>query len=343
MRQSLTKIKEIPWFWWIIYALAVQVVAVLGAYFWLRSYADSPGPLAAGEKIEIVVAPGSSQELIQQLLAAGRVITSDSRFGFLARNMGVDRQLRAGEYCFQGPVTPRQVLAKLAAGDVVLHPVTIPEGLTIYQIGDLLAANFHLDRERFLALVTDQNFVKKNGLSGKSLEGYLFPDTYNFVRGQNEEAVIQMMTARFFKVYDELLATMPAPPSLTRETVVILASIVEKETGLVAERSLIAAVFLNRLEKGMYLQADPTVIYGLKKFDGNLTRKDLDDPSPYNTYRRKGLPAGPICNPGRESLASVLRPAAEDYLYFVSRNDGSHFFSKTLTEHNRAVYRFQKK
>ena len=334
--------RQIKWLWWVIYALAVQVVVFAGVYFWFWSYAGAPGPLAAGQKREIIIPPGSSLARIQQILADREVITPDVRFKFLARKLGVDQRLRAGEYLFAGPVTPRQVLTKLAAGDVILHPVTIPEGVNIYQIADILAKNSHFTRQRFLELATEQKFVAETGLPGSTFEGYLFPDTYNFTTSQTEEDVIKMMTDRFGRVYNDLLKSLPARPALTRHEVVTLAAIVEKETGLAAERPLIAAVFLNRLQKGMYLQADPTVIYGLKKFDGNLTRRDLRDPTPYNTYRRKGLPAGPICNPGRESLAAVLQPAAENYLYFVSRNDGSHYFSKTLKEHNRAVYRFQK-
>ena len=334
--------KPVGWLWFIIYALAVQVVVFLGIYFWFWSYADAVGPLAAGQKAEVIIPPGSSLDRIQELLDEKKIIIPDSRFGLLARKTGVDQRLRAGEYLFCGPVTPRQVLKKLADGEVILHPVTIPEGVNIYQIADILATNSRFDRQRFLDLVTDQEFIKKTGLAGKSLEGWLFPDTYHFIRSQDEEDVIKMMTDRFRKIYDELLAGLAEPPAMTEKQVVTLASIVEKETGVAAERPLIAAVFLNRLQKGMYLQADPTVIYGLKKFNGNLTKKDLRDPTPYNTYRRKGLPAGPICNPGRESLAAVLHPADANYLYFVSRNDGSHYFSKTLTEHNRAVYRFQK-
>ncbi len=334
--------KKLKWLWWIIYALGVQVIVFLGAYFWFWSYADDAGPLVVGQKTEIIIPPGSNMDLIQQLLVEREIVRPDIRFALLARRMGVDQRLQAGEYFFCGPITPQQVLVKLAAGDVVLHPVTIPEGLNIYQISDILAKKCHLDHSRFLDLVTDRNFIMKTGIQADSLEGYLFPDTYHFVRSQNEEAVIKMMITRFDQVYNELLKALPEPPSLTRKQVVILASIVEKETGMAEERPLIAAVFLNRLQKGMYLQADPTVIYGLKRFDGNLTGKDLRKLTPYNTYRQKGLPKGPICNPGRDALAAVLHPADENYLYFVSRNDGSHYFSKNLTEHNRAVYRFQK-
>ncbi len=334
--------KTVKWLWWIIYAVAVQIVVFLAVYFWFLNYADSPGPLAFEQKTKVVIPPGSSLGVIQQLLAEQKIVNPDMRFDLLARKMGVDQQLRAGEYFFSGPVSPRQVLAKLAKGDVILHPVTIPEGVNIYQLADILTEKCQVDRRHFLDLVTDPDFIKKTGMAGESLEGYLFPDTYHFVHSQDEGKIIKMMMDRFSQVYDELLAALPGAPSMTRHQVVILASIVEKETGMAKERPVIAAVFLNRLRKKMFLQADPTVIYGLKKFDGNLTRRDLRNPTPYNTYQRKGLPAGPICNPGREALAAVLHPAEEDYLYFVSRNDGSHYFSKSLTEHNRAVYRFQK-
>ena len=201
-------------------------------------------------------------------------------------------------------------------------------------------------KEEVLALIHDQKFISSLGLSLSSLEGYLFPDTYLLTRGKSAESILAMMVGRFLDVYSKILAeagkkdSAEKPPN--RHEVVTLASIVEKETGVAEERGLVAAVFVNRLKKNMLLQADPTVIYGIQKFDMALTRKDLKTPTAYNTYMQKGLPAGPICNPGRDSLLAVLHPAETSYLYFVSKNDGTHQFSRTLKEHNKAVRMFQR-
>ena len=192
-----------------------------------------------------------------------------------------------------------------------------------------------------MSLVRDKTRVASYHIDGPSLEGYLYPDTYLISRDLDARELVDLMVRRFWKVFNDLIRGQKRDMSL-RE-IVTLASIVEKETGLAEERPVIASVFLNRLKKRMRLESDPTVIYGLKNFDGNLKRKDLRTPNPYNTYTNHGLPPGPIANPGRESLMAVINPAETDYLYFVSRNDGSHCFSTTLKEHNRAVVRYQKR
>ena len=187
----------------------------------------------------------------------------------------------------------------------------------------------------------DEGFAASHNIDGPSTEGYLFPDTYVLSKGMGARQILDLMINRFWQVFNSLVQGRDLPMSI-RE-IVTLASIVEKETGLAEERPVIASVFLNRLKKRMRLESDPTVIYDLKDFDGNLTKKHLQAPSPYNTYRHLGLPPGPIANPGRASLEAVLKPAQTSYLYFVSKNDGSHFFSSTLKEHNRAVVRYQKR
>ena len=332
-------------YWLLIGALGFLFL-FFAVFLWFRSYGDTPSPLDADTSVELLVPSGAGLGQIEQILVSKKIIRDDLRLRLLARSMDVAHRLRAGEYRFNGGMTPRQVLSKLAKGDILHHPVTIPEGSNIHQIGDILSQEGWVEKEYFLRLSRDPDFITQFSIPATSLEGYLFPDTYHLFQGQSAEDIIIMMVDRFRRVQRELIDSMlpdSTNPELTSHQQVILASIVEKETGLPEERGKIASVFFNRLKRNMRLQTDPTVIYGIKNFDGNLTRKDLRTPSPYNTYMIKGLPAGPICSPGRAALAAVLQPEQGSFLYFVSRNDGSHYFSKNLTEHNRAVYRFQKK
>jgi UPF0755 protein len=272
------------------------------------------------------------------------VIRDDIRFRLLARLTGKAQVLKAGEYIFAAGMSPYQVLHLLAEGKVVQRPVIIPEGMDLKRIANILTTDGWVDRDRFLELSRQQTLIRDLGLHVDSLEGYLFPDTYYLSRGnQDEDGIIRMMVARFQKVYKEIRAAVPGPPHLSQHEVLTLASIVEKETGLDQERPLVARVFLNRLHEGMRLQADPTVLYGRdQSATGDLTRQDLATPTPYNTYMIHGLPPGPICSPGRAALMAVLQPAEGDFLYFVSRGDGSHYFSRTLAEHNRAVARYRR-
>lgn len=248
--------------------------------------------------------------------------------------------LKAGTYAFTGPYRLADVFEDLETGRVEQVSVTLPEGLTARQMGPLLEAAGVTPAAGFVALAYDPAAPARWGLPGPSLEGFLYPDTYRFGRGQPPERVAAVLIARFREVSGELAAAAPSP-RLDLLSWVTLASMVEKETAAASEKPTIAAVFLNRLGKGMRLESDPTVIYGLEKFDGDLRREDLRRDTPYNTYTRRGLPPGPIANPGRESLAAVLRPAPTPYLYFVSRNDGTHVFSETYPEHRQAVRRYQ--
>ena len=325
-----------PLFLWAA-ALVLLVALAAGAWFW--SWATSPLPFRTATVV--FIPRGSGVQRITEILAGKGVLANDPRFPLLARVTGLGSRLRAGEFRLPPGLTPLEILRLLEQGRVVQHRITIPEGWTVHQVASLLAARGWVDATRFLALARDARFISSLGLHVPSLEGYLFPDTYVLVRGAtDEQRILGMMVSRFLAVWQDLAAD--ADTTLTRHQVVILASIVEKETGAAPERPLIARVFLNRLARGMRLQSDPTVIYGLDSFDGNLTRRDLRNNTPYNTYVISGLPPGPICNPGRAALAAVLHPADSDALYFVSRNDGTHQFSRTLREHNRAVRRYQR-
>ncbi len=236
---------------------------------------------------------------------------------------------------------PLDILKVLTTAETLQHKITVAEGLNAKEIAALYAMNNWCTVEEFLKLIHDREFLDSLGFNKiNSLEGYLYPDTYYLTRVPSIGAaeIIRKMVERFNQIWRELDAD-----SEYQNEVVILASIVEKETANPSERARIAAVFKNRLERGMKLQSDPTVIYGIPQFNGNITKKDLKTKTPYNTYAIKGLPVGPISNPGKEAIAAVLNPTDENFLYFVSKNDGTHHFSTTLKEHNRAVRKYQRK
>jgi len=323
----------------LFWALALFIVAGLAAGAWFGLYVTTPVP--GNDEVIVVIPKGAGVRQIKQILGKQGVIRDDVRFLLLVRLVKEGKRLRAGEFQVPLGLTPLQVLRFLVAAKPVHYRVTVPEGWTMEQIADIFARNHWVDPEKFLQLCRDKEFIQGLGISADSLEGYLFPETYTLVRGEvDEKSLITTMVHRFFTVWEGL--EKPGDRRLNRHQLVTLASIVEKETGVAGERPVIAGVFYNRLKRGMRLQSDPTTIYGLKDFNGNLTRADLKKETPYNTYVIAGLPPGPICNPGRAALEAVLHPSEVPYYYFVSKNDGSHFFSITLKEHNRVVYKYQK-
>jgi peptidoglycan lytic transglycosylase G len=309
---------------------------------WLASYAWQKAEGERSETVTVIIPMGTSVRQISKILGDGCLVDDDVRFLILARYLGLSAKLQAGEFALHQGQTPGELLRELASARPIQHVVTIPEGLTIDDIAGIFASGGWCDRDEFIQLAKDPEFLKSLDLASKAnLEGYLYPDTYHLTRnGHSAADFLRMLVHRFFVVWQGL--EVGAPTALSSYEVLILASMVEKETGRASERPLIASVFLNRLQKRMRLQSDPTVIYGLEDFSGNLTRNHLRSPSPYNTYTLDRLPAGPICNPGAESLAAVLHPVKSKYLYFVSKNDGSHYFSRSLREHNRAVHKYQR-
>jgi UPF0755 protein len=294
----------------------------------------------------VTILPGTAFTDIARMLE-GRGIVRDRRtFYLLARLQDAIPKVKAGEYEVHTNMTPSEVLAKLARGEVIKYPITIPEGFNLFQISEVLDKAGVCSPKAFMDKVRDPNLIAALEFEGESLEGYLFPDTYNFPKGFGEEPVIRQMVLRFNNIYAPL-AKRAEEMGLSRRDVVILASMIEKEAIDDQERPLISAVFHNRLHRGMALQSDPTAIYGMKREksrnDGRITRQDLMKKTPYNTYQMTGLPKGPIANPGVKSLHAVLNPADVNYLYFVSKNDRTHYFSSTLEEHNRAVNRYQRR
>lgn len=312
---------------------------------WIGAYIFTPAPAVNQHEVSVVIPPNLFFPAIEQKLIAAGVVQQDARFLLAAHLMGAASSLKAGEYIFTGQPSPHKVLRKLNKGSMVQRSLTIPEGVNLKQIAALLGDGGWLNPNRFLGLCHDHDFIAKLGLNVTTLEGYLFPDTYLFERGGHDAAtIIKTMVGQMRKVLTETGAESGLPQAqLNVHEILTLASIVEKETGQTLERPLIARVFLNRLRRGMKLQTDPTVIYGIKDFDGNLTRRHLREHTPYNTYIIKGLPPGPIGSPGRAAIEAVMQPASGSYYYFVSKNDGAHYFSKSLAEHNRAVYKYQKR
>ena len=314
----------------------------LGIFWALWSYLDVP-PGGDGAMKSIEIPSGTSFAQVASILEREGIIAGSERFRWLAWLKRVEKEIKAGDYTFTTAMRPSEVLHMLVEGRYKTITVTIPEGFTVAQIAQVMQENGLGDKEDFLNYASNPLFVHALGIKGDSLEGFLFPDTYKLRKGMAEELILGEMVGRFNEVFTDEHTKRLQELGLSREEVVTLASIIEKETSDTSERYLIAAVFHNRLKRGMLLQSDPTVIYGLKDFNGNLTKDDLKTSSPYNTYLMKGLPPRPIANPGEESIKAALYPSPEKYLYFVSKNNGTHHFSTTLAEHNRAVDRYQKK
>jgi len=300
---------------------------------------------AGSPPVKLVVAPGASADTVARQLQALGLVRHRLLFRLLATRRGVSAQLKAGEYALSGPLSLSGILDALARGDVVRRDLTVPEGRNIDEIAALVVAE-GLELQSFLDVARDPAPVRDLDPVATSLEGYLFPDTYDLPQTPEAPRVlVRRMLGRFREVIGPQLPRLQQRGLSVRQ-VVTLASIVELETAHPAERPRIAAVFWNRLERGMPLQTDPSVIYALKqagRWDGNIRKRDLEIESPYNTYRRRGLPPGPLGSPGRDAILAVLEPAATRELYFVSRNDGTHEFSETLAAHNRAVDRYQRR
>ncbi len=278
----------------------------------------------------VSIKKGMPLRQVSEILQREGIIRNRYFFMFITTALGKKTKVKAGEYEFSTGMLPLEVLDTLVKGQVKLHLVTIPEGYTLSQIAQVLEELKIVGKRDFIEKASSPSLIASLGLSqsaGSTLEGYLFPETYHLIREMEPEEVIQMMVRQFMKVFGSGLANRASQLGISEKETVTLASIIEKETPLREEKPLISAVFHNRLARKIPLQSDPTVIYGIKNFDGNLTKEDLLRPSPYNTYLFVGLPPTPICNPGKDSLLAALSPAPVPYLYFVSKNDGSHFFS----------------
>ena len=315
----------------LIAAAVVLVTAIIAGGLWLflKQQFEAPGPLA--QETVVVVPRGSGLRTIAADLAAAGVVSDPTVFAAGVRLFGDARALQAGEYAFTAGISMREAAELIASGRAVVHRLTVPEGMTSAEIVAVLEAAEPLS----------------GGIAAVPPDGSLLPETYHFHRGDSRAGVLDRMRQSM----DEALAELwPARkenlPLQSPEEALTLASIIEKETGVDSERALVASVFVNRLRKGMPLQSDPTVVYGITQgkapLGRALTRKDLAEPTAYNTYQIAGLPPGPIANPGRAALAAALQPAESDYFYFVAAGDGGHAFAKTLAEHNTNVAKWRK-
>lgn len=326
--------------WFVVAAVMAIAIATVALY----QYAHAPLPLRGPLPKTFELKTGSSLRGIARQLVAADILGEPWRFEALARLQGDEGSLKAGSYQIAAPITPLDLLDKLRRGDVVQEQITFVEGWTLRQMRQALAQHPYLRQDG--SMLSDTEVLERLGASGYvSGEGLFFPDTYRFNRGTSDLDVLRQAREGMEKRLDRLWnARRPDLPFKSPYEALILASIVEKETGVDADRPLVAAVFVNRLRKGMKLQTDPTVIYGLgTAFDGNLTKADLLRDTPFNTYTRAGLPPTPIAMPGLASLSATLKPPESDALYFVARGDGTSHFSRSMEEHNRAVDRYQRK
>lgn len=336
----------------ILSATAVFTVSLLLAigffsFQFLRSGASS-------DNTEIIfdVNPGQSMPTVAKNLENAKLIKSAKLFQWYSRYRGMNPKLKRGEYALNAAMTPDEVLSVITSGKSIARNFTVAEGLNMWDIADLLEKNNYGTKQEALALFRDQEFIQSLlGEKLDSLEGYLFPETYKVTKFDTQKDIITQMVKRFLSVYAEIQPEITTfnqafpQRKWTRNQLVTFASIVEKETGAVHERPLVSSVFHNRLDKGMRLQTDPTVLYGVAlirgQFPKNITRTDLVTPTKHNTYTMYGLPPTPISNPGKEALLAALKPAQSKYLYFVSHNDGTHQFSENYEAHNAAVKTFQ--
>jgi UPF0755 protein len=317
-------------------AASLTTLAVFDLYHFAHRAGSQPAKL-------IIIEPGSSLKKIALNLQSQKLINSSQRFIILNRILQSSNLLKAGEYRIKAAASPLQLITTLKQGRVYQRQISIPEGFTLRQIGARLQAHDLCQKDEFKELTTSPTNLKGWQIPGSNPEGYLFPSTYNYSRQTSCRQIVEQMLNTGQKQLQKLTAKN-SDETLNRHQILTLASIIQKEAGSNDEMPIIASVFHNRLQLKMRLASDPTTIYALgENFDGNLRRRDLRNPSPYNTYRHRGLPPGPICSPGNEAISAAINPDQTDYLYFVSRNNGQHQFSRTLKEHNRAVRKYQLK
>ena len=324
----------------------VLLAAAAAGFLAYRGYemARTPYKGYSGDEVFFTVDRGATGTRIGTALEEEGIIRDARLFVAALRFRGETGSLQAGEYRFAEPLSTLDVVERLVAGDIYTFAITVPEGLTASETAEHLAAKGLGDAAALEAVFQDVSFIADIDRDASDLEGYLFPTTYQFTRNPSPRDVARTMVAQFEEIFDEERRSKSEELGLTPREVVTLASVIEKETGNAEERPLIGSVVWNRLERGMPLAMDSTIIYALKlqgRYDGNLRRVDLETEHPYNTYLVAGIPPGPIASPGEASIDAVLEPADTRYLFFVSKNDGSHHFSTTYREHANAVRKYQ--
>ena len=318
------------------WSLLALIWIILGLFYFQASR-----PVSNNTQLQTFeIKPGMTLNKVAKKLSREGLIRSSSAFQAIALLQEKQKLIMIGEYNVSPSMLPTEILQRITSGKTILHPVTIPEGYRIIEIGDILVKNGLADKGKFLEQTKNTRLLKE--IAADSLEGYLFPETYHFGKFTNERTIVKKMVDTFKeRTLKQEFLNRAKEIGFSFHEIITLASLIEKETGKDSERKQISSVFHNRLKKNMLLQTDPTVIYAIENFDGNIKKRDLKIDSPYNTYRYKGLPPGPISSPGLKSIIAALYPANTSNLYFVSRRDGSHQFSSTLNQHNEAVQKYQ--
>jgi len=318
------------------WGLLVVIWIILGLFYFQASR-----PVSDNNQLQTFeIKHGMTLNKVSKELSRQGIIRSSMAFQAIALLQEKQKLIKIGEYNVSPSMLPMEILQRITSGKTILYAVTIPEGYRITEIGDILVKNGLADKEKFIKQTKKIELLK--GIAKDSLEGYLFPETYHFGKYTDEKLIVKMMVDTFQdRALNNKFLNRASEIGFSYHEIITLASLIEKETGKDSERKIISSVFHNRLKKNMLLQTDPTVIYAIKNFDGNIKKRHLKIDSPYNTYRYKGLPPGPISSPGLKSIIAALYPANTSNLYFVSRRDGSHQFSSTLNEHNQAVEKYQ--
>ena len=320
--------------------LFLLISVAVGVYLHIIVNAGKPAGSESVEQV-VIVKPGQGFLAFSERLHKIGIINNLAEFKLFAYIKGYEKSIKAGEYILSSAMTPEEILEIVVNGKVRLHRLTVPEGYNLRQIARIVAwAGFGTEAD-FLRAATDADLVHAKGIDAETFEGYLFPDTYYFPKEARPEDVISTMVKRFWSLFRPEWKNRAETLGFSIHQVVTFASIIEKETGAAFERPIISSVFHNRLKRRMRLQSDPTVIYGIKDFDGNLTRKHLARTTSYNTYRINGLPPGPIANAGIKAIEAALYPADTKFLYFVSKKDSTHKFSANIQDHNSAVRKYQ--
>jgi UPF0755 protein len=323
----------------LIITLVGLIIAGLIHFYIVLFLPFSPG----GEWKEIVISKGMNFKEITATLKKEGIIKWGYAFDIFGRTYGITKKVRSGYYSLSSSMSMIGILRTFKKGMIIEYSLTIPEGMAIEDIAEIIDKVGLAKKEGFASITNDRGFVKSLGFEAKSLEGYLFPDTYLIPQGMTSKEIAERMINRFREVITPDIEKRAKEIGFTISQVITLASIIEREAQVDSERPLVSAVYHNRLKKRMPLQADPTAIYGIKRINEKITKKDLKNKSPYNTYRIAGLPPGPIANPGFKSIKAALYPADVNYLFFVSKNDGTHHFSRTASEHHEAVIKYREK
>jgi UPF0755 protein len=318
--------------------IAVSIFALSIVYVGIQLFVPTD---MSGRQVEVEIPEGATYKQALTILEKENLIRDRNIFILIGKLSGFDKRVRAGFYSFFGRMTPYQVFKRLRDGKIIEYEITIVEGDSLPEIGAKLAAFRIISPEDFAGLTTAPDFLDDLKVEAPSLEGYIFPQTYKVPKGLSPKSVLRVMVRKLREEFNEDLKARAKEMNWSENSVLTLASIVEKEAVIDKERPIISAVYHNRLQMGMPLQADPTSIYGVKRQSRRITRKDLRKKTDYNTYKMKGLPPGPIACPGIKSIKAALYPADVPYLYFVAQGNGTHYFSKTMAEHSNAIRRLR--